>query len=158
MKSMKGMKRKGFGSRVLPFKGSCVSYPTIKGKVAHLEMAPMKAMKAMKSMKGMKRKGKATPSMTASAAYSHVSEKTGVAGKDIRAVMETIMELAGKELKSNGCFKLGGALNMKLKKKKATPKRKGTNPFTGEPCTFKAKPASKTVRVLPMKKLKEMVN
>merc|ERR1719281_775376 len=107
-------------------------------------------------MKGMKKK--ANPSMTSSAAYSHVSEKTGVAGKDVRAVVESIVTLAAKELKSNGNFKLGGALNLKLKKKKATPKRKGTNPFTGEPCIFKAKPASKTVRVLPMKKLKEMVN
>merc|ERR1711953_1516365 len=34
----------------------------------------------------------------------------------------------------------------------------GVNPFTKEPCVFKAKPASKTVRALPMKKLKEMVN
>ena len=30
--------------------------------------------------------------------------------------------------------------------------------FTKEPCVFKAKPASKTVRALPMKKLKEMIN
>ncbi len=46
----------------------------------------------------------------------------------------------------------------KLKKKPATKARKGANPFTKEPCVFKAKPASKTVRVLPMKKFKEMVN
>jgi hypothetical protein len=32
------------------------------------------------------------------------------------------------------------------------------NPFTKEPCVFKAKPASFKVRVLPMKKFKEMVN
>merc|ERR1719321_1364066 len=101
---------------------------------------------------------KASPSMTASAAYASISEKTGVAGKDVKAVVESIVELAAKELKSTGNFKLGGALNMKLKKKKATPKKKGVNPFTGEPCIFKAKPASKTVKVLPMKKLKEMVN
>ena len=31
------------------------------------------------------------------------------------------------------------------------------NPFTKEPCVFKAKPASKTVRCLPMKRLKEML-
>merc|ERR1719191_1383817 len=104
------------------------------------------------------KKGKSNPSMTASAAYSHISGETGVAGKDVKAVVESIMGLAAKELKSTGNFKLGGALNMKLKRKKATPKKKGVNPFTGEPCIFKAKPASKTVRVLPMKKLKEMVN
>merc|ERR1712160_137846 len=32
------------------------------------------------------------------------------------------------------------------------------NPFTKEPCVFKAKPASKTVRCLPVKKFKLMVN
>ena len=45
----------------------------------------------------------------------------------------------------------------KLKKKPARPARKGVNPFTKEPCVFKAKPASKTVRAFPMKKLKEMI-
>ena len=30
--------------------------------------------------------------------------------------------------------------------------------FTKEPCMFKAKPASKTVRALAMKKLKEALN
>ena len=40
---------------------------------------------------------------------------------------------------------------MKLKKKPATKARKGVNPFTKEPCVFKTKPASKIVRVLPMK-------
>ena len=42
-----------------------------------------------------------------------------------------------------------------MKKKPATPAKKGINPFTKEPYVFKAKPASKTVRALAMKKLKE---
>merc|ERR1712054_419503 len=112
-------------------------------------MAPMKAMKSMKSMK---------TSMTASAAYSSVAETTGLKSKDVKAVMEGMMSLAAEELKKSGSFKLAGALNMKLKKKPAQPARKGVNPFTKEPCVFKAKPASKTVRALPMKKLKEMIN
>ena len=68
------------------------------------------------------------------------------------------MEVAAGELKKSGSFKVAGCLNMKLKKKPATPARKGANPFTKEPCVFKAKPASKTVRGLAMKQLKEMVN
>jgi nucleoid DNA-binding protein len=72
----------------------------------------------------------------------------------VKAVVEGIMDVAAAELKKNGSFKLAGALNMKLKKKPARPARKGVNPFTKEPCVFKAKPASKTVRALPMKKLK----
>merc|ERR1711877_4073 len=101
-------------------------------------------------------KGKA--GMTASAAYSSVAETTGLKSKDVKAVMEGMMSLAAEQLKKSGNFKLAGALNMKLRKKPAQPARKGVNPFTKEPCVFKAKPASKTVRALPMKKLKEMVN
>ncbi len=58
----------------------------------------------------------------------------------------------------NGKFKLGGVLDMKLQKKPARAARKGVNPSTKEPCVFKAKPASKTVRVLSMEKLKEAIN
>merc|ERR1739841_499674 len=96
--------------------------------------------------------------MTASAAYGAVAETTGLKVKDVKGVVEGIVAVAGEELKKNGSFKLAGALNLKLKKKPATPARKGVNPFTKEPCVFKAKPASKTVKAFPMKKLKEMIN
>merc|ERR1712176_1388068 len=110
------------------------------------------AMKAMKAMKG------AAQGMTATAAYSAVAETTGLKVKDVKGVVEGIVAVAAEQLKKDGSFKLAGALNLKLKKKPATPARKGVNPFTKEPCVLKAKPASKTVRALPMKKLKEMVN
>merc|ERR1712203_9845 len=112
-------------------------------------MAP--AMKAMKA-KAMKAGG----AMTATAICGSIAEKNGLKGKQVKAVVTGLMEVAAAELKKNGAFKLGGCLN--LKKKPATPARKGVNPFTKEPCVFKAKPASKTVRALAMKKLKEMVN
>jgi len=96
--------------------------------------------------------------MTASAAYSSVAETTGLKAKDVKGVIEGLMLVAAGELKKSGSFKFAGALNMKLKKKPATSARKGVNPFTKEPCTFKAKPASKTVKAFPMKKLKEMIN
>ena len=96
--------------------------------------------------------------MTATAAFSAVAEKTGFKTKDVKAVVTAYMEVAATEIKKNGKFKFGGCLNLKLKKKPATAARKGVNPFTKEPCVFKAKPASKTVRAYAMKKLKEMVN
>jgi len=49
-------------------------------------------------------------------------------------------------------------LKMKVVKKAATKAREGVNPFTGEKMMFKAKPASKKVRVMPLKSLKGMVN
>ena len=84
-----------------------------------------------------------------------IAEKTGLKQGEVKSVMESMFEIASTELKKTGSFKLGGMLNMKLKNKPATKARKGKNPFTGEPCVFKAKPASKTVRVLPLKKLKD---
>jgi DNA-binding protein HU-beta len=112
-------------------------------------MAPMKAMKSMKS---------ASTGMTATAVYSSVAETTGLKSKDVKAVMEGYMGVCADQLKKNGTFKIAGMLNLKLKKKAAQPARKGVNPFTKEPCVFKAKPASKTVRALAMKKLKTAVN
>merc|ERR1712170_171205 len=105
-------------------------------------------MKAMKS----------TGAMTQSAAYASVAEKTGLKSEDVRSAVEGIMDVAAQEMKRNGAFKLAGMLKLKLKKKPATPARKGVNPFTKEPCVFKAKPASKTVRVIAMKKIKEAIN
>merc|ERR1712137_1255593 len=114
-------------------------------------MAPV--MKATKV--AMKAKG---ATMTLSGGYAAVAECTELKPKQVKTVITSYMELAASELKKNGAFKIGGVLNMKLKKKPAKPARKGVNPFTKEPCVFKAKPASKTVRCLPMKKLKEMIN
>merc|ERR1712187_341629 len=105
-------------------------------------------MKAMKSSNVV---------MTASQAYESVAEPIGLKAKDVKAVVEAIIDVAAEQLKKNGSFKLGGALNLKLKKKPAKPARKGVNPFTKEPCVVKARPASKTVKAFPMKKLKEMI-
>merc|ERR1712228_171095 len=108
-----------------------------------------KAMKAMKASGG---------ALTATAVYQSAAETTGLKSKQVKLAVEGVMGVGASELKKNGSFKLGGMINMKLKKRPATPARKGVNPFTKEPCVFKAKPASKTVRALPMKKLKELVN
>merc|ERR1712151_1317763 len=120
----------------------------------HTAMLPPKAMKAMRAAKGAKG-GKA---MTATAAYKSVAESTGLKVQDVKGTMEALVGVAADQLKKVGSFKIAGALNLKLKAKPATPARRGVNPFTKEPCVFKAKPASKTVRALPMKKLKTLVN
>merc|ERR1712151_793454 len=120
-------------------------------------MLPPKAMKAMKAMKAAKG-AKGAKAMTATAAYKSVAESTGLKAKEVKGTMEALMGVAADQLKKVGSFKIAGALNLKLKQKPATPARKGVNPFTKEPCVFKAKPASKTVKALPMKKLKELIN
>merc|ERR1712159_840297 len=105
----------------------------------------------MKGMKGMK----ASSAMSASAAYSAVAESAGLKPKEVKGAVEGVLALAAGQMKKSGSFKLAGMLNLKLKVRPATPARKGVNPFTKEPCVFKAKPALKTVKAIPMKKLKE---
>ena len=57
-----------------------------------------------------------------------------------------------------GEFALPGLLKIKTVKKPARKARKGINPFTGEETTFAARPASTAVKVLALKKLKDMAN
>merc|ERR1711976_569388 len=111
-----------------------------------------------KASKAMKTWAMKSGAMTASGAYASVAESTGLKAKDVKGVVEGLLAVAAEQLKKNGSFKVAGVLNLKLKPKPAQPARKGVNPFTKEPCVFKARPASKTVKVYPMKKLKDMVN
>merc|ERR1719230_2138505 len=109
----------------------------------------MKAMKAMKATK---------TGMTASAVYQSVAETAGLKPKKVKTVVESYLGVCATELKKTGSFKIGQALKLKLKRKPATPARKGVNPFTKEPCVFKAKPASKAVKGFALRKLKDAVN
>merc|ERR1712193_299792 len=105
----------------------------------------MKAMKRAMKKRAMKK----ASGMSQSSVYQSVAETTGLKTKDVKGVVDALMGVAAEQVKKSGSFKLAGMLNMKLKNKPATKARKGINPFTKEPCVFKAKPASKTVRCLP---------
>ena len=78
--------------------------------------------------------------------------------KQVAAVFESLNGIIKKSLRGNGVFTLPGLLKMKVIKKPATKEREGMNPFTKQKMIFKAKPASKKVRVLPLKSLKALVN
>src|SRR5688572_13952680 len=89
--------------------------------------------------------------------YAHISEDTGLSRKQVAAVFDSLTGLIEKSLrKGPGLFTLPGLLKIKVIKKPATKERKGINPFTGEETVFKAKPARKVVKALPLKALKEM--
>ena len=78
--------------------------------------------------------------------------------KQVAAVFESLNGQIKKSLRSGGLFTLPGLLKLKVVKKPATKAREGINPFTKEKMVFKAKPASKKVRALPLKALKAFVN
>ena len=78
--------------------------------------------------------------------------------KQVAAVFESLNGIIKKSLRGPGLFTMPGLLKMKVVKKPATKAREGINPFTKEKMVFKAKPASKKVRALPLKALKAFVN
>tara|TARA_B100001750_G_C15133110_1_gene410825 strand:- start:304 stop:627 length:324 start_codon:yes stop_codon:yes gene_type:complete len=96
---------------------------------------------------------------TKSEILNHIAADTDLSRKEVSAVFESLEGLIAKELKPRGAgtFNLPGLLKIKVIKKPARKARKGINPFTGEEMMFKAKPASKGVKVLPLKGLKSMV-
>jgi DNA-binding protein HU-beta len=95
--------------------------------------------------------------LTKSQLIEKIATETEMAKRDVKGVLETLATLGYKELKKNGAFVVPGFAKFVVIKKPATKARKGTNPFTGEPMTFKAKPARKIVRARPVKAAKEAV-
>ena len=95
---------------------------------------------------------------TKSEIVAQICNDSELSRKQVAAVFESLNGIIKKSLRGPGLFTLPGLLKMKVVKKPATKAREGINPFTKEKMVFKAKPASKKVRVLPLKSLKALVN
>jgi len=89
-----------------------------------------------------------------------VSETTGVAKKDVAAVLEALGNEIKKAMsgKGPGMFAIPGLVKIEKKKVPARPARKGVpNPFKpGELMDVAAKPASTKIKVRALKQLKAM--
>jgi DNA-binding protein HU-beta len=109
----------------------------------------------LEEYRNMAKKGGAP---TKSEVLTHISKDTGLSRKQVGGVFDSLGGVIKKSLRGNGLFTMPGLLKMKVVKKPATKAREGVNPFTGEKMMFKAKPASKKVRVMALKSLKAMVN
>ncbi|MDF1654188.1 MAG: HU family DNA-binding protein [Coxiellaceae bacterium] len=96
--------------------------------------------------------------MNKSQILTHIADHTELSKKQISEVFECMGNLMHRHLRKRaaGEFTVPGLMKCTVKRKPATKARKGINPFTGEPTTFKAKPARNVVKVRPLKKLKEM--
>jgi nucleoid DNA-binding protein len=78
--------------------------------------------------------------------------------KQVKLVVETLVEVGHRELKKTGVFVLPGFAKFTVVKKPARPAREGINPFTKEMQKFPAKPASKGVRARAVKAVKDAVS
>ncbi|NOY66504.1 MAG: DNA-binding protein [Gammaproteobacteria bacterium] len=98
--------------------------------------------------------------MTKSAMMTSIAETTELTKKDVTAVFDALSAIINGHIRKNaaGTCTIPGLMKIKTVRKPAKKARKGINPFTGEETMFKAKPASTAVKILPLKKMKEMAN
>jgi nucleoid DNA-binding protein len=116
------------------------------------------APKAAKPVAATKSTGPVKARYSKNQIVQEISEITLLARKEVGKVLEHLEDIIARHLspKGPGEFVLPGILKINAIKKPAKKARKGINPFTKEEVTFKAKPASTSVKVRPLKKLKEM--
>ncbi|MBX2835375.1 MAG: HU family DNA-binding protein [Gammaproteobacteria bacterium] len=122
----------------------------------------MAAKKRATKKRATKKKASATAVKkppTKSEILTSISESTELSKKEVASVFDALADVIQDNLKPRGpgVFAVPGLMKIKVIKKPATKARKGINPFTGEETIFKAKPARKVVKVLPLKNLKDMV-
>jgi nucleoid DNA-binding protein len=112
----------------------------------------------MAGKKTEKKESKKAGAMSKSQLINAVVESVGdVSRKQVKAIIESLTDIGYKELKKSGIFTMPGFAKFRVVKKPATKARQGINPFTKQPMTFPAKPASKSVRARPIKAVKEAV-
>jgi len=128
-------KKKAKPAAAAPVAAKAAAKGKVKAKVAKAPK-PVKPVKPEKPL----RLGKV---------YSSAAKKAGMRTKQVRAAMEAVLEIAAEEALKWGKFRLAKAINMKLVTKPAREEKAGINPFTKEPCIYKAKPEVKTIKAKP---------
>ncbi len=97
---------------------------------------------------------------TKSEIMNNLAEATGLTKKDIAGVFEALTaEIEGNIAKKTACgqFTIPGLCKIVVKDRPALGKRQVRNPGTGEMVWAKPRPASRQVKVRPLKGLKDMV-
>ena len=97
--------------------------------------------------------------MTKSQIVGEISDKTGLAKKEVSAVFENLRDLVKRELgkKGPGVFVIPDLLKLRIRNVPARKERKGIDPFTKQERVFPAKPAQRKVRATALKKLKDLI-
>jgi nucleoid DNA-binding protein len=112
-----------------------------------------KAVEA-KKMKPVKTK------LSKSQMFEALAEDSGVTKSEVKKVwgsLERLIEASIGE-RGYGQFTLPGLMKVTTVRRPAIKARRGINPFTKEEIWFKAKPASRGVRIRALKKMKGFAN
>ena len=97
--------------------------------------------------------------LTKAQVISEIATKTDFDKKTVNRVFDALNDIIPGQLTGDGPgeFVIPGLVKLRVVNKEATKERPGINPFTKEPITIPAKPASKKVRATALKALKDLV-
>ena len=95
--------------------------------------------------------------MTKSKFLSALAERTGTSKKEASDAWDAVCAIAAEQAEGAGVITLPGLVKFTVKDIPASPERKGIHPFTKEPHTFPAKPASKRLKATIPKSFKDKV-
>lgn len=120
--------------------------------------AVKKVAKKAASKKAAAKKTTGAKAPTKAEVYSLVAADTGLTRAQVDSVFASLGGLIKKNIgkRGPGVFTVPGLVKISVRTKPATKARKGISPFTGEEMMFKAKPARKVVKAMPLKNLKDM--
>lgn len=88
-----------------------------------------------------------------------LSEATGLTQQQVSELFDKLAGLIQKHLDEQGpgVFTVPDLLQIKVVRKPATEEHKGINPFTRQEMIVKAKPATNSIKFVPLKGLKAIV-
>ncbi len=87
-----------------------------------------------------------------------ICNRTGLTKKQVKDVLDTLVDVMRQELTTAGEFNLLNCLKIQTLVKPAKPAGERPNPFKpGEMMQVKAKPAKTVLKVRPLKPLKEAI-
>jgi nucleoid DNA-binding protein len=88
-----------------------------------------------------------------------LADGSGLDKKAVNSLLEALATVLKKELgpQGPGEVTIPNLVKLKAKATAATPEKQGVNPFTKQPTTIKAKPASLKIRATPVKALKDLI-
>ena len=97
--------------------------------------------------------------MTKTEIIAALIESTELTKQQVTSLLDGLAHLIAKNLGEEGPgeFTVPGLMKLKVVRKPATEEREGIHPITKEPTIFKAKPASKQVKIQALKALRDMV-
>lgn len=92
--------------------------------------------------------------LTQSQLVTAVADRAELSKNDAKRALSALEEIVLEELGNAQKVRIGGLVQLTVRVKPATKKRKGRNPATGEEIEIAAKPASVDVRARPLARAK----